>query len=338
MDKELNKRYWYLFLAVFAFVLYLSYLIAKPFIIAIISAFILSYFLYPVYRFLRKFIRNKRLAAALTIFLSILIVVVPLFFLFGALFQEAALLFESVKNMNWGFLDTLLKNTEIIDYIKIGSENILKFFVQSSAAFIVSLPQKILSVLVMFFVMFFSLVNGETFTRRLRDIIPIQEKYKDGMIENLRRTLSGFFYGSILIGLVQAAIVMFLFFMFNLTGITSIGSIILLGVLVFIVSVLPLLGPTAVWLPIVLVEITKGNVFGGILLAVFCFIIVYLGIDIIMKPKILGDKTSLHPVLVLIGGLGGIILFGFMGFVLGPLILGLLEVFVEIFLKEKDRN
>ncbi|MDD5254341.1 MAG: AI-2E family transporter [Candidatus Nanoarchaeia archaeon] len=338
MKDEIKNRNWYLFMAVFIFVLYLSFLVIKPFLVSIIAAFVLTYFLYPIYKWIRNKISNKNLAAFLTVFLVIVIVVVPLFFIISSFLNDAIEFFQFLKNFDWSFLNSFLSNQELIGYIKTGLQDILKVLIQSSASFILSLPQKILNIFVLFFVMFFTFLTGEDLLKKIKDLLPVKEDHKIKIFDKSKMALSGFFYGLILIAFIQAIILSLLFFVFNLIGLTNIGSIFLLGFLTFIFAVLPVVGPAFVWVPVVLIEITKGNVLGGILLTILCFGIVYLLMDLIIKPKVLGDKSNIHPVLVLIGGLGGIILFGVMGILLGPLILALLEIFVEIFLQERDRN
>jgi predicted PurR-regulated permease PerM len=58
-------------------------------------------------------------------------------------------------------------------------------------------------------------------------------------------------------------------------------------------------------------------------------------IDNILKPKIIGDKAGLHPILVLLGVVGGLSLFGFIGIILGPIIFAMLVAFIDIYEEEK---
>jgi predicted PurR-regulated permease PerM len=59
-------------------------------------------------------------------------------------------------------------------------------------------------------------------------------------------------------------------------------------------------------------------------------------IDNILKPKIIGDKGGLHPILVLLGVVGGLSLFGFIGVLVGPILLAILITFMNIYEEEKD--
>ncbi|MDD5178185.1 MAG: AI-2E family transporter [Candidatus Nanoarchaeia archaeon] len=335
MDQELKNRHWYLFLFVFVLVLYLSFLIVKPFLVTMLAAFVLSYFLYPVYKLIKKWIKREDASALVTILLAIIVIVVPLFFGLLSLSEEIYDVFEFLKGTDWSFLNNIFNNPAIISYFHSGFQGFLKFLVDSSASFIGSLLRQILNVFILLFVMFFTLMNGEKLIKRFKEILPLREDYKEKLFEKSKMTLDGFFFGLILVALLQAIAVCILFFVFNLIGLTSIGSIFLFGFLTFLFAVLPLVGPALVWIPVVLIEISKGNVTGGILLTVVCFILLYILLDLIIKPKILGDKSNIHPALVLVGGFGGVFLFGFIGIILGPLILALLELLVDIFLQER---
>jgi len=58
-------------------------------------------------------------------------------------------------------------------------------------------------------------------------------------------------------------------------------------------------------------------------------------VETFLKPKIIGDKAKLHPALVFMGIIGGLSLFGFIGFFVGPIILGILSALIKIYEKEK---
>jgi predicted PurR-regulated permease PerM len=96
-----------------------------------------------------------------------------------------------------------------------------------------------------------------------------------------------------------------------------------------------------VWFPASAAIIVTGAVSGsvgvvwrGVLLLLWGAIIVST-IDNFVRPKIVSSRAKLHPVLVLVGVLGGLKVFGFIGFVVGPLILALFITFMQIYELEK---
>ena len=71
----------------------------------------------------------------------------------------------------------------------------------------------------------------------------------------------------------------------------------------------------------------------GLLLMLYGTFVIGL-IDNFLKPKIIGDRAKVHPVLVLLGVLGGLKFFGFIGILVGPVLLALLVSFVEVYEEE----
>ena len=73
----------------------------------------------------------------------------------------------------------------------------------------------------------------------------------------------------------------------------------------------------------------------GVLLILYGVLIVGT-IDNILRPKIIGDKGGLHPVLVLLGVVGGLKFLGFIGVIVGPILLAMLVTFIKIYEEEKE--
>jgi predicted PurR-regulated permease PerM len=111
-----------------------------------------------------------------------------------------------------------------------------------------------------------------------------------------------------------------------------------------ILALVPLFGTAFVWLPASIYLLVLGAaeadqtmVWRGIGLIIWGALVVS-SIDNILKPKIIGDRAGIHPGLILVGALGGLATIGFIGFVIGPLILGLLKTFIDIYEKEELRG
>ena len=100
-----------------------------------------------------------------------------------------------------------------------------------------------------------------------------------------------------------------------------------------ILSFLPVVGTGFVWGPAGIIELVQGNIVGGIFLLVYGFFIVG-GIDNLLKPKIISGKGKIHPIVALIGVLGGLKLFGFIGIIIGPLIAALFIAMVEFYYED----
>jgi predicted PurR-regulated permease PerM len=144
------------------------------------------------------------------------------------------------------------------------------------------------------------------------------------------------FYGNITIAIMQGILGAIGFMIFG------VPSPILWGFVMVLFALIPYFGTAVVWLPAALNLIFSGYLQNnsslttrGIFLIVYG-VLVISSIDNILKPKLIGAKANVHPILVLIGVLGGLSLFGFVGLFLGPMMLALLMTFIDIYEEEKD--
>ncbi|MFQ5620928.1 MAG: AI-2E family transporter, partial [Candidatus Nanoarchaeia archaeon] len=145
----------------------------------------------------------------------------------------------------------------------------------------------------------------------------------------------GVIYGSLVIALIQGALGALGFMIFG------VGSPILWGLVMSLFALVPFIGTPIIWGPAGLLLVIDGFVDGqtnlvakGIGLLIYGTLVIST-VDNILKPKLIGKKAKIHPIVVLIGVLGGLSLLGFVGFVVGPLVLALFEALIEVYEKEK---
>jgi predicted PurR-regulated permease PerM len=100
------------------------------------------------------------------------------------------------------------------------------------------------------------------------------------------------------------------------------------GAIMIIMAFLPVLGTPVVWVPAAVGLILDGETARGIGLLIFGSTVV-MNIDNFLRPRLMSGRTKVHPVLILIGVLGGLKIFGFVGMLVGPLILALLVAFIK---------
>ena len=107
---------------------------------------------------------------------------------------------------------------------------------------------------------------------------------------------------------------------------------ILLAILIFAVffSVIPLIGPWLIWVPVAIYLFISGNTLSAVIFTVYCAIGVS-SIDNLLRPYIIARRTGVSSVVILVGMIGGIFVFGILGIILGPLILAYLILFLEAY-------
>ena len=133
-------------------------------------------------------------------------------------------------------------------------------------------------------------------------------------------------YGYVLIALVEALIAIGGFALFG------VSSPLLLGGIIAVLTFIPLIGPVFVWLPLVLIRVSVNNWVAAIGILIIGLIINV--IDMVIKPKIVGDRAQIHPIMVLLGIFGGLRMFGIIGVVVGPVLLALFLTLLSLFAEE----
>jgi predicted PurR-regulated permease PerM len=97
-----------------------------------------------------------------------------------------------------------------------------------------------------------------------------------------------------------------------------------------VLSILPLLGGMLVWVPATLILFATGEIWEAIFLVIFCGLIAG-SVDNVLRPRLVGRDTKMHDLMILFSTLGGIIAFGPVGFIVGPVLAGLFVTSWEIF-------
>jgi predicted PurR-regulated permease PerM len=121
----------------------------------------------------------------------------------------------------------------------------------------------------------------------------------------------------------------------------GVSSPITWGIAMFFLALIPYVGTGLVWGPAAAIMILQGAstsdnylLWKGIGLAIYGLIIVS-SIDNILKPKIIGHHSRVHPVLVLVGIFGGLALMGIPGIVVGPVALAMAVTLLELYVSKK---
>ena len=338
----------------FILVLYVAYLLLKPFLLTILTAVILVYVFSPVYNFVnRKLIGNKYICSLVVLTAVFVLLSIPVVFILHTLSQQG---YEQYTLLKETFSDpTLLEctngNTEFCatymsflsdeersvlqDFLKNSVVNIAQKVMSATFALLSSLPSKFLEFFVMIFLMFFLFMDGKKLFETVKNFLPMKLEHEEYLINTLKETTDAVVFGQVFIAVLEGILA---WIGFSLMGI---NHALLLGSFIAFLGVIPFLGPTLVWVPLALYYASiglntgdNGLLLKGVIIAAYGGIVLGL-VENIVKPKIIGDKAKLHPALVFLGVLGGISLFGFIGFFLGPIILAVLFTLIRIYEKEK---
>ncbi|MBS3073004.1 AI-2E family transporter [Candidatus Pacearchaeota archaeon] len=318
MYKEEVKKY--LFWGILIVIILVSYFLLKDFIVAILSSFVLAYIIKPVYDRLSK-VMPKKLASFITVLVSILIIISVIALTLTSLTNEL------IKVINEDTTSQIVDYFSSTKYSEIVKNNIAlitgrlgNYLLSLVSSIALHIPGFILNIFIVFFTTFYLLVEWNALKEKIIKIIPFENGRS--IIEKAEKTAREILLVTLIVAVLEAVIAMIGFW------ILGIKLYIILGIMIGVLALIPALGPALIWVPLAIIFFISGK-YTMVLGIVILGLILSLGIDYLLRIKILGKKTKMHPVIMLFGLLGGIKLFGIMGFVIGPLILSILVTIIE---------
>jgi predicted PurR-regulated permease PerM len=321
VDRDGQGRYlfWFILLGL----VILSYFVLKPYLIALISAFILAYLIKPLNdRFQKKLSRS--MSAALSVIIVSLILILPIGLVAFSIAQQAQNYLAS------GGLESILRQASSsvfaekfnIDFSFLGVDSPLASLLSSALSYV---PTLLISVFITLFGMYYILLSWDDLVKTLKGFIPFKNKNEIG--REISEITNIIVYGTLAMALVE--------FIIGAAGFYVLGVkfYLLLAMLLFFLAFIPALGPALVWVPMFIYYVIIKNYYvaGGVLVI---GLVLSLIVDTILRAKILGDRSRINPLVMIVGLLGGITVFGIFGFIIGPLIL----LYTIEILKEVSRN
>ena len=310
MEKNELKKY--IFVALFVITLILAYSIIKPFIIPIILSFILAYLIRPLEKKLNKTM-PKKVSAALAVFVALVIILLPLAAITTGIVNQAT---HIIGSQEFKSILTEISNSQLFQKLNIDLKTLanktLEFIASSFGKIAVSVAEALIGLFVTILCAYYLLVDWEKITFKAKKYIPFKNKEKvSNEISDITKSL---IYGTLFIALIE-----FIVMALGL-WLASINSFFLLAAIAAISAFIPAIGPGLVWIPLLVYQAFQGEyISAAIILVTGLIISIYL--DTLLRVKIAGEKTKIHPFVVLIGIFGGVAVFGLAGLVVGPLIL-----------------
>jgi predicted PurR-regulated permease PerM len=172
--------------------------------------------------------------------------------------------------------------------------------------------------------LFFLLRDGSRFRAELRRISPLSETQEDQAIAHLTRTVKGVLQAMVLVPLAQGVLGTLGFWLFG------VPSPVLWGVGVVLAAMVPILGSPLAWVPACVYLFVTGE--RGAALGMFVYgMAIISAIDNFVKPLLLREAAQIHPLLGFLAMLGGLLAFGPLGFLVGPVILSLVLSAIRIY-------
>lgn len=322
------------FIGLLIAILVLAGAIFLPFLAPIALAIMVAVVVRPLHsKFAHAFGGRNTLASIVTVFLFLLVVLVPASFLVQRLTVESYDLYSHVSEGGVDRFDEAIRSALVPIQAIFPSFNpdisgaieyVSSAFVKNLGAIFSGTASILLGTFLFIISFFYVLRDGHKFKKALVELSPLADAYDAQIIERLVRAVNSVIRGSFIISLVQGFLVGIGFLIFGVPNFVLWGTIAAIG------SLLPTLGTGIVMVPASLYLFFSGSIGAAIGLAIWGFVIVGL-VDNMLLPMLVGKGFTVHPVFVLFSIIGGVLFFGPVGLFLGPLIIALLFALLEIY-------
>ncbi|MBZ0266011.1 AI-2E family transporter [bacterium] len=313
----------------------------RMFVMPVFLAAVFTVLFYPLYELLLKWMKGKATLASLTTCLLLMILLLgPMYFIGDMVASEAIDLYntaeEKVKTvieegeegpLGWiqeripqQYLENFDWKNNLTGVLKTSGSmigNVINATSRKGFSFVLNL-------FMMIFTMFYFFQDGPRMVKRLKFYSPLDDSYEDQLFQRFTSVSRATIKGSLVLGLIQGV----------MGGLTlwafGVPSVILWSVVMVVLSVIPMVGGWLVLYPAAIVQLLTGHIWQGVAIIIITALVIG-NVDNLIRPRLVGRDAKLHDLLIFFSTLGGISVFGIMGFIIGPVIAALLLTILEIY-------
>lgn len=353
-DQRFQSLSRFTILALFIIISALFVPIMRIFFVPIIVAAVFAGILYPIYDwFYRKFWKNAPLASLLCCLLLILVVLIPSTFIIHSVVRQMRDLYGTALPWFKEFMQTWqdypiverftdsrvgkwlvseVNWSQVINTISKNAASLATTIINRTYTGVFGLAAELI---IMIFTLFYFLIDGKNILDRIQYLIPLKMEYQQMAISSFSLISKAIIKGTLIIGLIVG-------FLSSITLlIFGISTWLFWGFVIVIFSIIPMLGPSLIMIPAALIKMLTGHVWQGIGILLITYIVL-INVDNVIRPRIVGSSAKMHDLLVFFSTLGGLSVFGIMGFIVGPIIaalfLTILKIYNEEFKNQLDKR
>ncbi|MDO8575377.1 MAG: AI-2E family transporter [bacterium] len=342
--KPHNNLQQYFFFSIVAIVGVLTVFMFIPFLAPVLLALVCVTIFYPLHKKVSKLISKGNMGSSFSALISLatvlLIVLIPLSFIAIEVSIEAKSVYDylTVGNGNLPSLDyvnemlskysdkllpgsdeTVLQTINISDYIK----QVLKLAFTNIDSIFSSAAKIFFEFIILLLAIFYFFRDGESFRKQIIKLSPLDDTEDEQIFKRLSRAVSSIIKGTIFVSVIQGILAGIGFTIFGVPSPALWGSVAMVAALV------PGFGTSLVLFPAVIYLFINGSL--GMALGLLIWAVLAVGlIDNLLAPKLMGSGTGVHPFLILLSVVGGLTVFGPVGFIAGPLVVSLLYAVMDI--------
>jgi predicted PurR-regulated permease PerM len=316
-----------------------------PLLQALLLGALLAGLCHPLYRWITRLLGDRRsLGAIVTLLILFIVVAGPLSAFLGVVVQQALAVSNQAipwVQQHFGAASTfnahdwlvqrfpalaahVPSQEQLVESVGTVAKSIGGFLVTMASRMTATTAAFLLNLFVMVYAMFFFFRDGEEILEKIFYYLPLRDEDEGLMLQRFASITRATVKGTLVIGIIQGALAGFAFWVAGIAGAAFWGTI------MAILSIIPGIGAALIWVPAVIFLIVSGQVLAGLLLFAWCAAVVGT-VDNILRPILVGKDAKMPDLLILVGTLGGLFLFGPIGFIVGPIVCGLFLTVWEIY-------
>jgi len=332
-----------LLLVVAVTVLFLA--VTWPFFKPLLLGALLAGLFHPLYRWITRLLGDRAsLGAAVTLLVLLVLGLGPVSAFLGIVLQQALTMSDQAipwLTQHLGAASTFNVNEWVVERFPAlakympSQEQMLQQvgnIAKTTGAFLVGFASRmtattaafLLNLFVMLYAMFFFFRDGHKILERIFYYTPLNDEDETRMLTQFASITRATVKGTLVIGIIQGGLAGIAFWVAGIEGAA------LWGTIMMILSIIPGIGAALVWVPAVIILYVTGQYLTATLLAAWCAAVVGT-VDNFLRPVLVGRDAKMPDLLILIGTLGGLFLFGPIGFIVGPIVCGLFLTVWDIY-------
>ena len=314
---------------------YMVWLIISPFLSALALAAVIVTISSPVYHWLLP--RVPRQSPSLAAFLATIVVffvgILPIVLMTSLVINEVITLYQDIESPNGLTITGLAVTIEdqiqrVIPGFEINLADQIKLTAEWLTGNLASIFAGTVSTFFLFFIAiiasFYFFRDGKELLQLVIKASPLPDDEDKEILDRMARAVRAVATGILLVAMIQAVLATI-----GMT-VAGIDRAVLLGGLVAIGAMIPGVGTGIVMIPVILDLFATGAIVPAIGLTIWAVVVVGL-VDNFIGPHLMSRGNNMHPFIILMSVLGGLALFGPIGFLVGPVVVTLFLVLLEIY-------
>lgn len=274
--------------------------------------------------------RNSTLVAISFIMASLIVFAIPIYFSYRLLSAKLLIMLSNPADLL--SKATIIGNKlEALTGMTILTDANLRSFQQEAGVILTQILNSSAGILsnfaIMFFLLYYLLVNGRQMEKALERMIPLKDENIELLSSETVNMVRANAIGIPILAILQGIIASIGYAIFD---VQEFG---LWGFITGVCSLIPVVGTAIIWIPLTAYFFATGNNYDGIGLLVYSLVLI-TNIDYVARLTILKRFMDIHPLITIFGVIVGVTLFGFWGVIFGPLLISYFIILVKIYTNE----